>query len=88
MIIPLKPKTIPLKTMIRPLKTMIFCMFIRFSLIFEISRIFSLKSLYRSRAGRHFYPRENEIWVGFGPVGNTEKKLGADYEPLRFSYKF
>jgi hypothetical protein len=21
-------------------------------------------------------------WVGFGPVGNTEKKLGADYEQL------
>ena len=25
---------------------------------------------------------ENEIWVGFGPVGNTEKELGADYEQL------
>ena len=37
------------------------------------------KSLYRSRAGRHFYGTENEIWAGFGPVGNTEKKWGADY---------
>jgi hypothetical protein len=32
------------------------------------------KSLYRSRAGRHFYGTENEIWAGFGPVGNTEEK--------------
>jgi hypothetical protein len=30
--------------------------------------------LYRSRAGRHFYGTENEIWAGFGPVGNTEEK--------------
>ena len=28
------------------------------------------KSLYRSRAGNHFY----DIWADFGPVGNTEKK--------------
>ena len=34
------------------------------------------KSLYRSRAGRHFYGTENVIWAGFGPVGNTEKKIG------------
>ena len=34
------------------------------------------KSLYRNRAGRHFYGTENEIWAGFGPVGNTEKKFG------------
>jgi hypothetical protein len=33
------------------------------------------KSLYKSRAGRHFYGTENEIWAGFG---NTEKKWGAD----------
>ena len=32
------------------------------------------KSLYRSRAGRHFYGTENVIWADFGPVGNTEKK--------------
>jgi hypothetical protein len=24
-----------------------------------------------------FYGIEIEIWAGFGPVGNTEKKLGA-----------
>ena len=34
------------------------------------------KSLYRSRAGRHFYGTENVIW----PIGNTEKKFWADYE--------
>ena len=33
------------------------------------------KSLYKSCAGRHFYGRENVIWAGFGPVGNTEKKM-------------
>ena len=38
------------------------------------------KVIYRCRTGRHFYGTENEIWAGFGPVGNTEKKrLGADY---------
>ena len=31
------------------------------------------KSLYRSRAGSHFYGTEYEIWAGFGLVGNTEK---------------
>ena len=33
----------------------------------------------RSRAGSHFYGTEYEIWADFGPVGNTEKKFGADY---------
>ena len=28
----------------------------------------------KSRAGRDFLGKENEIWAGFGPVGNTEKK--------------
>ena len=38
------------------------------------------KRLYRSCAGIHFYRTENEIWAGFGPVGNTEKKpIEADY---------
>ena len=32
------------------------------------------KSLYRSRAGRHFYGTKNVICAGFGPIGNTEKK--------------
>ena len=27
-----------------------------------------------------FYGAEIEIWAGLGPVGNTEKKIGADYE--------
>ena len=26
------------------------------------------KSLKKSRAGRHFYGTENEIWAGFGPI--------------------
>ena len=40
------------------------------------------KSLYKSRAGRHFYGTENVIWAGYGPIGNTEKKVWADYEQL------
>ena len=32
------------------------------------------KSLYRRRAGIHFYGTENVIWAGFGPVSNSEKK--------------
>jgi hypothetical protein len=41
------------------------------------------KSLYRSRAGSHFYGTEYEIWADFGPVGNTEKRVGgADYDQL------
>ena len=32
------------------------------------------KSLYRSRGGSHFYGKEYEIWIDFGPVGSTEKK--------------
>ena len=35
------------------------------------------KSLYRSRAGSHFYGTEYEIWADFRPVGNTEKKHWA-----------
>ena len=34
-------------------------------------------SQYRSRAGSHFYGTEYEIWADFGPVGNTEKKVGG-----------
>ena len=29
-----------------------------------------------------FYGTGIEIWAGFGPVGITEKKIGADYEQL------
>ena len=31
---------------------------------------------------RNFYETEIEISAGFGPVGNIEKKIGADYEQL------
>ena len=34
------------------------------------------KWLHGSRAGRHFYGTENEIWACFGPDGNTEKNGG------------
>ena len=30
----------------------------------------------------NLYGTEIEIWAGFGPVGNTEKKIWADYEQL------
>ena len=34
---------------------------------------------YRSRIGKHFYGIQDEIWAGFGPVGNTDKKV-LDFE--------
>ena len=40
------------------------------------------KSLHGSPSGRHFYETENVIWAGFGLIGNTEKKVWADYEQL------
>ena len=40
------------------------------------------KSLYISRAVSNFYGTEIEIWAGFGPVGNTEKKNWANNEQL------
>ena len=50
----------------------------------ERSGIFLLlpKSLYISPAVTNFYGTEIEIFAGFGPVGNTEKKIWADYEQL------
>ena len=45
--------------------------------IFIFCNSVQAKSLYRSRAGRHFYGTEYEIWADFGPVGNTEKKYGG-----------
>ena len=48
------------------------------------------KSLHRIRAGRHFFGTENVTWAGFGPIGNTEKKVWAYYEQLlrRFFHVF
>ena len=40
------------------------------------SHQFYSKSLYRSRAGNHFYGTKFEIRVDFGLAGNTEKKIG------------
>ena len=39
------------------------------------------KSLYRSRARHHFYGLEDEIWAGFGQVGNAycKKNWAAKY---------
>ena len=41
-----------------------------------------LNMYYLARAGSYFYGTEYEIWADFGPVGSTEKKMGADYEQL------
>ena len=30
----------------------------------------------------NFYGTEIEIWAGFGPLGNTDKNIWADYEQL------
>ena len=35
------------------------------------------KSLYRSRAGRHFYGKEDEIWTGFGTVVQPTNRVGT-----------
>ena len=40
------------------------------------------KSLYLSRAVSNFYETDITIWAGFGPDGNAEKKIWADYEQL------
>jgi hypothetical protein len=44
----------------------------------------------QSRAKSNFYGTEIEICAGFGAVGNTEKKIGANYEQLlrAFFYVF
>ena len=34
----------------------------------------------------NFYGTEIEIWAGFGPVGNTEQTIWADYEHLLRSF--
>ena len=47
--------------------------------------VFIVKSVYPlllplvSLAGTNFYGTENVIWAGFGPIGNTEKKVWANY---------
>ena len=40
------------------------------------------KSLYISHVVSIFYGTKIEVWVGFGPVGSTEKKIRSDYEQL------
>ena len=46
------------------------------------SVVMQAKSLNISHAVSNFYGTEIQIWAGFGPVGNTEKKIVADYEQL------
>ena len=45
---------------------------------------------YKSHAGKHFYGTENDIWAGFEPVGNSEKKNGgrllATFEGVLFMF--
>ena len=36
----------------------------------------------------NFYGTEIELWAGFGPVGNTEKKNWADYKQGRVFSRF
>ena len=43
----------------------------------------SLYTAYRKKsAGNHFYGTEYEIWAAFKPIGNTEEKIGADYQQI------
>ena len=42
----------------------------------------SVQSHYIKVAQVAFLKKRYEIWADFGPVGNTEKKIGADYEQL------
>ena len=48
------------------------------------------KSIYISCAVSNFYGTEIEIWAGFGPVGNTEKRiwgqLSANFEGGLFMF--
>ena len=48
----------------------------------KIEQILETKSLHISHAESNYYGTEMEIWAGFGPIGNTEKKIWADYEQL------
>ena len=43
--------------------------------VLELASCPQPKSLYRSRAGNHFYGKEYEVWADFRLVGNTEKKI-------------
>ena len=44
--------------------------------ISEMLKLQQAKSLYKSPALSNFYETENQVWTGFGPLGNTEKKIG------------
>jgi len=44
--------------------------------MFIFTLFVNAKSLYISRVVNNFYGIEIEIWAGFGPVGNIERKIG------------
>ena len=53
----------------------------------EVIFILSCKGQKISKAnqlgvGSHFYGTEHEIWADFGPVGNTEKKIGGPIKSM------
>ena len=48
----------------------------------KIEQILETKSLYISHPVSNYYGTEIEIWAGFGPIGNTEKKNWAFYAQL------
>ncbi len=50
--------------------------------------VVSVACLYRGRTRNNFYRTENEIWADSGPVGNTEKKVRADYKQLLRAFSF
>ena len=48
----------------------------------KIDLYFMTSVHYISGAMSNFYGKEIEFWAGFRPVGNTENKIGANYEQL------
>ena len=41
-----------------------------------------MQSHYIEVAQGDIFMEQNKIWASVGPVGNTEKKMGAEYEQL------
>ena len=48
----------------------------------KLSRYIQAKSFCISREVNNFFETEIQIWAGFGPIGDTEKKIGDDCEQL------
>ena len=45
-------------------------------MMIDLMKNYAYSGTYISHAVSNVYGTEIEIWAGFGPVGNTEKKLG------------